>query len=76
MDRLLLWVDRLRSIACSDNVLASPNELWGIVPFVHDVALDLAGVTPGVAHRVTRLWRSVLRRALRRRWWLVLLPLS
>ena len=58
------------------NVLASPGELWGIVPLVDDVALDLAGVTLGAARWVARAWHSVLRRARRRRWRLALPPLS
>ena len=65
VDHLLLGVVRLGKAAhkhrrCSD-VLASPSELWGIVPPVHDVALDLAGATPGAARRVMRAWRRVLR---------------
>jgi len=80
VDRLLLGVDRLGKTAQkhrrSGDVLASLSELWGIVSSIHDVALDLTGVTTGAAHRVTRAWRSVLRRARRRRWRLVLPPLS
>ena len=53
VDRLLLWVDRLGKAAQKQchggEVLASPSELWGIVPPVHDVVLDLAGVTPSAA---------------------------
>ena len=58
------------------DVLASPSELWGIFPPIHDVALDLVGATPGAAHWVTRTGRSVVCRAHRRRWQLVLPPLS
>ena len=80
MDRLLLGVDRLGNTPqkrChSDDVLASPSELWGVVPLLHDVALDLAGVTPGTAHRVMRMGHNMLHQAHRCRWWLVLLPLS
>jgi len=80
MDRPLLGVDRLRNTAQkhrrSGDVLACPRELWGIVPLVHDVALDLLGATPGTARRVRRIGRSVLRRARRCRWRLALLPLS
>ena len=80
MDRLLLWVDRLGKAArkhCRHgDVLAGPSELWGIVPPIHDVALDLAGASLGAAHWVTREWRSVLCQACRCRWRLVLLPLS
>ena len=60
----------------SGDVLASPSELWGIVSSVHDVALDLTGVTPSTAHRVMRVWRNVLRRAHQRTWQLALPPLS
>ena len=80
MGRLFLGVVHLgkaiQKHCHSGDVLASPSELWGIIPPVHDVALDLAGVTPGVAHRVTRLWRSVLRRACQCRWQLALPSLS
>ena len=52
MDHLLLGFDRLEKAVqkhrCSGDVLASLSELWGIVSSVHDVALDLTGVTPGV----------------------------
>jgi len=58
------------------DVLANSSELWGIIPPVDDVALDLAGVTPGAARRVMRMGRSVVRRACWRRWRLVLLQLS
>ena len=71
VDRLFLGVVRLRKAAqkhCrSSDVLANPSELWGIIPPVHDVALDLTGVTPAAAGRVLRAWRSVLRRARRHR---------
>ena len=80
VDRPLLGVDRLRDAAQkyhrSGDVLASPSELWGTVPSVRDVELDLAGVTPGVAHRITLAWRDVLRRVRWRKWRLVLPPLS
>ena len=62
MDHLLLGVDGLGKATQkhhrSGDVLASPSELWGIVPPVHDVTLDLAGVTPSTARRVTHTWRS------------------
>ena len=52
-DGLLLGVARLgeatKKHRRSGDVLASPSELWGIVPPVHDVASDLASVTPGAA---------------------------
>ena len=80
MDRPLLGVDRPGNAAQKHrrhgDVLASPSELWGIVPPVDDVALNLAGATPGAACRVMRTGRSVLHRARRRRWRLVLPPLS
>ena len=80
VDRLLLGVDRFWKAAqkhCrSGDVLASLSKVWGIVPPVHDVALDLAGATPGAARWVTRMGCGVLRRAHRCRWRLVLPPLS
>ena len=80
MDRLFLWVDSLGKAVQEHHrhgdVLASLSELWGIVSPVDDVALNLAGVTPGATHRVTRMGRIVVRRARRRRWRLVLPPLS
>ena len=80
MDRLFLGVVRLGKAAqkhCrSIDVLVSLSELWGIVPPVHDVALDLAGATPGAAHRFMCAGRSMVHRARRRRWQLVLPPLS
>ena len=79
VDRLFLGVVQLGKAAqkhrCSGDVLASPSELWGVVPSIDDVALDLTGATPGAAHRVMCTWCSVLRRACQRRWWLVLPPL-
>ena len=80
MDHLFLGVVRLgkavQKHCCGGDVLASLSELWGIVPPVHDVALDLAGVTPGATCRVTRTGRIMVCRACWHRWWLVLLPLS
>ena len=80
MDHLFLSIVRLGKAAqkhChSGDVLASSSELWGIVPLVHDVALDLVGVTLGAAHRVPRVGHNVLHRVCRRRWRLVLLSLS
>ena len=80
MDCLFLRVVRLGKAVqkhCrSGDVLASPSELWGVVPLVHDVALDLTGVTPGIARRVTRMWCNVPHQARRCRWRLVLPPLS
>ena len=80
MDRLFLGVVRLGKAAqkychCGD-VLIGPSELWGIILLVHDVALDLTAVTPGAACQVTRMGHNVLHRAFRRRWRLVLPPLS
>ena len=80
VDRLLLWVDRLEKATQKhyrrSDVLASPSELWGIVPPDHDVAPDLAGVTPVATRWVMRTGRSVVHRARRRKWRLVLPPLS
>ena len=80
VDHLLLGVDGLRNTAqkhCrSGDVLASLSELWGVVSLVHDVTLDLAGATPSVARRVTRMGRGVVRRVLQRMWQPVLLLLS
>ena len=67
VDHPLLGVDGLGNAAqkhCrNDDVLASPSELWGVVPLVHDVAPNLAGVTSGAARWVARMGRNVLRRA-------------
>ena len=80
VDRQLLGVDELRNATqkhcCSNDVLASLSELWEIVPLVHDVMLDLSGMTLGATHRVMRIVRNVLHRACRRRRLLVLPPLS
>ena len=80
MNRLFLRVVQLEKAVQkyrhSGDVLISPSELWGIVPPIDDVALDLASVTPGAAHRVTRTGRSVVRRARRCTWRLVLPSLS
>ena len=80
MDRLFLGVVWLRKATqkhrrCGD-VLACPSELWGIIPLVDDVVLNPAGVTPGAARRVTCIGRIVVCRAHRRRWRLVVPPLS
>ena len=80
MDRLLLWVDRLGKAAqkhrrCGD-VLTSSSELWGIVDPIDDVALNLAGATPGAARRITLTGHNVVCQARRRRWRLVLPPSS
>ena len=75
VDHLLLWVDRLGKATQKHrrhgDVLASPSELWGIVSPVHDVALDLAGVTPGAARWSKRTGHNVVRRARWRSWWLM-----
>ena len=64
VDHLLMGIDRLGKAAqkhCrSGDVLASPSKLWGIVPTIQDVALDLAGMTLSVAHRVMRTWLLTL----------------
>ena len=69
VDRPLLGVDGLGNAAqkhChSGDVLASPSELWGVIPLVHDVALDLAGTTLSAARWVTRMGRNVLPRVRR-----------
>ena len=79
MDYLFLGVgrfgDTMQKHRHSSDVLASLSELRGVVPPVQDVVLDLTGVTPGAAHQVTCVRCSVLRRACRRRWQLVLPPL-
>ena len=63
IDYPLLGVNGLGNAAqkhCrSGDVLASPGELREIVPLVHDVVLDLAGVTLGVARRVMHMGRNV-----------------
>ena len=56
----------------SSDVLASPSELWEIVPLVHDVMLDLTSVTPGTTYRAMRIGRNVLYRMCRRRRRLIL----
>ena len=80
VDRLLLGVDRLMQATqkhcCNDDVLASPSELWGVVSSIHDVALDLTGVTSGAARQVMPVWHNVLHRARQHRWQLALSPLS
>ena len=80
MDHLFLRVVRLGKAAqkyCrSGDVLIGPSELWGIVSPIDDVALNLAGTTLGVARWVMRTGRNVVCRARRRRWRLVLPPLS
>ena len=80
VDRLFLGVVQLGKATQkhyhSGDVLVSPSKLWGIIPPIHDVALDLVGMTLGAAHWFMRTWRSVVRRARRRTWWLVLSLLS
>ena len=80
MDHLFLGVVRLGKAAqkyCrSSDVLIGLSELWGIVPHVHDVVLDLAGTTPSASRRFMRTGRSATRRACQHRWRLVLPPLS
>ena len=64
VDRPLLGVDGLGNVAqkrCrSSDVLASPSELWDVIPLVHDVGLDLTGATLGVARRAMRVGRNGL----------------
>ena len=80
VDHPLLGVDELENATqkhyYSSDVLASPSELWEIVPLVHDIVLDLAGAILGVAHRVMRMGHNVLCRACRCRQRLVLPLLS
>ena len=80
VDHLILGVCRLwkavQKHCRNGDVLASLSKLWGIIPPVHDVALDLVGVTPGAARRFPHMGHSVLHRAHRRRWRLVLPPSS
>ena len=59
---LFLGVDRLREAAQKHRRSSD--------------VLDLMGMTSSAAHRVTRMWRSVMRRVLRPRRWLALPPLS
>ena len=51
VDCPLLRVDGLgnttKKHCCSNDILASPGELWDIISLVHDVALDLTGATLG-----------------------------
>ena len=67
MDCLFLGLVRLRKATQKHrhrgNVLASPSELWGIIPPVDDVALNLADVTPGAACRVTCKGHNMLHQA-------------
>ena len=80
VDRLLLVViglgNAVQKHCRNSDVLASPSKLWGIIPLVHDVMLDLAGATPSAARRVSRMGSNVLHRVPRHKRWLVLLPLS
>jgi len=80
VDSLFLGVVRLRKSTpkhCrGGDVLASLSELWGIIPPIHDVALDLASVTLGDIHWVTHMGRSVVRRVRLCRSCLVPPPLS
>ena len=75
MDRLFLRVVRLGKAAykhcCSGDVLISPSELWGIIPPIHWVALDLTGMTPGAARWFMCTGHSVVRWERWRSRWLV-----
>ena len=55
VDLPLLGVDGLGNAAQKHrrggNVLVGPSELWGIVPLIYDVVLDLAGAAPGATRR-------------------------
>ena len=65
MDRLFLGVVRLGKAVQkhrrNGDVQASLSELWGIVPPIHDVVLDLASVTLDAAHRFMHTRCSVVR---------------
>ena len=65
MDRLFMRVVRLgqamQKHCRGGDVITSPSELWGIGPPIHDVALDLAGATPGAARQFMCTGRSVVR---------------
>ena len=54
VDCPLLGVDGLGNTAqkhcCCSDILASPGELWDIIPFVLDVMLDLTSMTTGATH--------------------------
>ena len=80
IDRPLLGVDGLGNAAqkhCgSSDVLASPSELWGVIPLIHDVTLDLAGMTLGGALGIMCMGRNVLHRRRRCRRRLTLPSLS
>ena len=80
VDCLFLGVGRHRKAAqkhCrSNDVLASSSKLWEIIPLVHDVVLDLTGVTPGATRRAMHMGQNMLYRMHRRRRRLVLPPLS
>ena len=79
MDRLFMRVVQLGQAAqkhCRDgDVLIGPSELWGIVPPIHGVVLDLTGAPLGTAHRSMHAGHSVGHQASRRSWWLMQ-PLS
>ena len=68
MDCLFLGVGRLGEVAQkhlrSSDVLASPSKLRGVIPSVQYVTLDLTGMIPSAARRVTRMWCCVMHRAL------------
>ena len=59
MDCLFLGVGRLKEATQkhrrSSDVLASPSKLRGVIPFVQYVTLDLTGMTPSTARRITRM---------------------
>ena len=67
VDLPLLGVDGLENAVQkhhrSGNVLAGvAYPLWGIVPLIHDVVLDLAGVASGATRQVMCMRRNVLHR--------------
>ena len=61
-------VGRLREAAQkhrrSSDVLASLSKLRGVIPSIQYVMLDLTGTIASTAHRVTRMWCSVMHQAL------------
>ena len=77
---MLLRVDGLGNTAekhcCSSDILAGPGELWDIVPFAHDVVLNLTSATPGATRRAMHMGRNMSHRPCRHRRRLALPPLS
>ena len=80
IDYAFLGVDGLGNTAqkhChSSDVLVGPSELWETTPLIHDVMLDLMGMTLGATRRARRMGCNVSHRLRRRRQRLVLPSLS